>query len=641
MTSTNSEKSTTPESATASSDGSADRLTRSIEMMSKIAGIVTPILLAIGGWYFANSGAAKELTFKQFSESSKMTAAISGNDIEKQRDILFSLIEIERPDLLRRSIGYLKASIDTKSDEVQAQTGRDLTTKRISSTEAQERIKQARSDAGRNIENLFRPLLYGALAANDEKVAKIFLETVPEAEKMKRLVWVDEKTGIYEYPLDVAVKSSSLELVELLLKMGAEPYFWTVNSAIDRRDSAILQMVARKLNLDYAITWEVWEHVAKNGSPEQINQLIQVGFPKSGLETAIGDAPLVEQAALAGKPNNLRALALAGAPVIYITEIHPDDLLLVIAENYYKQRWNLFDLRPDRKVFGDVMLEACSIYRSQQIKESYVAESQRYLPESKKSAKHEKQKVIEVVMDAKAWSALACLADYFNIKNTPPDEYLDIFSSALRSDYAYRLLIEKYAFPLSASFADGTPIAATAIKWADVEGLKYLKQRGVNFQSLHRDGRGIYYTLFQNENLPDQSDRVGYVSHIREFADKLSFAVEQTGIEFKDQTGFTPIMYAIKSMSTPLIREVLRYKPNLNQKSVNGETVLSLALTKPKLYAQLYQMGARDPGKVEYCGDVSKATIDEISKLDSMYRPINAEDWELSSTARKSAGECL
>jgi ankyrin repeat protein len=612
----------------------------SLDSLSKLAAISTPILLAIAGWYFSALASDKDITLKRFSESSTLLAAISGQNTDKQRDALFSLVDIERPDLLRRSVAYLNANLEFKHRQLSEGIERDYwSTPKPNPAEEQLRAEDFRYRQEK--EQLFYPLLLGAIAAKDSESVRIIVDGAPALLGTQQMVEIKDKVSVLQTPLDYAIDTRSRDLVEFFLTKGVQPGFWSVNKAIDSGDAQILRAVAQRTSRDWAVASPIWEHVAAKGSQSDVELLTMLGFARN-IGTAIGTQPILTEAALSYRADTVWALIQAGFPVSEIDDEQSHELMSIISRKYNHDRIEIFNLPPDTEAFERTIATVCAAYLQQRISESDIRLRQRFTKVEKAEIDADRDQVFEAIFDAKAWRAFDCVRRFYAFDKLDADHYEDLARSAAIKDGVLERLITQYGFPTDIKDYDGRNLALQVASFGNVHALKLLVQRGLDLKQLDNNGRGIYSAILDSEfNKVD--DTVIRSLELRRLAELLQLAVLKVGINFQDKRGFTAIMIAARNRSADQMKEILRYKPNLNLSTADHDTVLSLTARDPQRYLELYSIGARAPGMIDSC-ETFRELLTRVMELQWMYRPSDKDGktwgndrWNPEDAVRASA----
>ncbi|PPA01899.1 hypothetical protein C4E44_22235, partial [Pseudomonas sp. MWU12-2312b] len=593
------------------------RVTQYLDLVAKIGAIVTPILLAMGGWYFSSIASDKDVTLKRFAESSALLSAISGEDIAKQRDALFSLIDIERPDLLKRSIAYVNVSLEFDHTRRIQDIRRELWN--MGSPNAQEeRLSAEELRYSDEKEMLFYPLLLAAIRAKDSESVRILIEGAPMLLQAIRLVEHDKNFYYQESVLDYAIDAGSRDLVDYFIERGVEPHFWSVNKAIDIRNPVILKAVAQKIPSDFKIAWNIWTHVAAKGTASDVGQLAALGLAKQ-TGTAIGSQPIVTQAAMAYRWEVVDALIKAGFPILDISDENPHELLSVVAQKYNNDRLELFKLEPDAQPFSRTLTTICKAYLKQGISDANVRQQQRFTTISAPQQDADRRAVFESIFAAQAWDAFDCVGRFFAWNKLSSDDYNDLTPDAALQKGAIERLISQHGFPIGLVNNGGRNLALQIASYGNVAALKFVSERGLSLSQLDKRGEGIFSAILDSEfNKVDKSPTHSLKK--QQLSGLLDFAVAKVGIDFQDAQGYTAMMIATRRGDSTQMSEVLRYKPNLNFMAADNQTVLSLSAKQPQRYMELYNMGARASGVIQDC-DAFRELYNSIPDLDSLYRP--------------------
>jgi ankyrin repeat protein len=620
------------------------RKTDFLNLLAKVGAILTPILLAVGGWYFSALASDRDLTLKRFSESSALLSAISGQDIGKQRDALFSLIEIERPDLLRRSVAYLNANLEFEHTRRLASIQREFWNTPKPNKEEERRLAE---DALYNDEKekLLFPLVLAAIAAKDTVSVRILVDGAPTLLEAQRMVEVQKNLYNLNNLLDYAIDAGSRDLVEYFLSRGVQPHFWSVNKAIDSRDPEILNVVAQKTPRDFQLAWQIWTHVAAKGTASDVQQLAALGFAREN-GTAHGEPSIVAQAALAYRWEVVDALLQAGFPVLEISDSQPHELMSMVATKYDTDRYNISILRPDTNAFARTIMTICGAYRRQGISEADVQQRQRFTENpAPEQIVADARAVFESIFDAQTWEAFDCVAEFFAFDKLSTDDYLDLVGSAALHDGVIERLIAQYRFPINLTDLDGRNLALQIAMRGNTAALKFVAERGLNLKQLDKNGRGIYSAILDS-GINKVDNRAIHFLQLRKLSELLDFAVSKVGIDFQDAQGDTAMMIATRHEDGVQMSEILRRNPNLNLTAADKQSVLSISAKQPQTYMELYSAGARAPGVIEDC-EVFRALVQRIGELSWAYRPFDkdgkpwGEDrWNPQATARAGAPQC-
>lgn len=616
---------------------------QSLDLIAKVGAIVTPILLAVIGWYFSSLASDKDVTLKRFAESSALLSAISGKDTTKQRDALFSLIEIERPDLLRRSVAYVNVNLEFEHTRRIQDIQREFWN--VPRPNAEEERRRAEDLRYRNEkETLFYPLVLGAVTAKDSASVRVLIEGAPMLLNTSLLVEQEKNNYYQENLLDYAIEAGSRDLVDYFLANGVEPHFWSVNKAIDVRDPEILKAVALRIPRDFGLVWEIWKYVAAKGTVSDVQQLAAVGLAKY-TDTAIGERPIVTQAATAYRWAVVDALLQAGFPVLDISDVNPHELLSVVANKYNNDRFDFFSLRPDTQEFARTITTICSAYLKQGISDADVRQRQRFTKISDLERYADRHAVFQSIFVAQAWDAFDCVGQFFDFDKLGTDDYVDLISAAAPAEGVIERLISQHGFPINLLDFKGRNLALQIAHYGNAAALKFVAKRGLNLRQLDKSGYGIYSAILDSEfNKVD--DKLTSFLQKQKLSDLLDIAVAKVGIDFQDAQGYTAMMIATRRENGTQMSEVLRHKPNLNITAADKQTVLSLSAKHPVTYMELYTMGAREPGVIQDC-DTFRELNERIAHLEWAYRPHDKDGepwgddrWNPLATARASAPHC-
>jgi hypothetical protein len=191
-----------------------------LDTVSKIAAIGTPILVGIVGWY--STEIWKDENISTYEKTSAAIGKLSVLDTPGQRDALFSTIQLGRADLLKRVSSYIEARITTEMDNEKQKLSADST---ISSPDQRTQALIKILTKYRELRTeIFQPLLLGAIAAGDISVAQSIVEAVPGVLELYRPVTIGNNLSTHEpwNLLDHAVKARSEPLVRYFLNKGLE-----------------------------------------------------------------------------------------------------------------------------------------------------------------------------------------------------------------------------------------------------------------------------------------------------------------------------------------------------------------------------------------------------------------------------------
>jgi hypothetical protein len=91
-----------------------------LDNISKIAAIGTPIILGVGGWYLTDIWNTREENISTYAKTSAAIGKLSVSDAAAQRDVLFSIIQLGRTDVLKRVASYIEARIANEADAAES-----------------------------------------------------------------------------------------------------------------------------------------------------------------------------------------------------------------------------------------------------------------------------------------------------------------------------------------------------------------------------------------------------------------------------------------------------------------------------------------------------------------------------------------
>src|SRR5258707_1855935 len=90
-----------------------------LDNLSKLAAIGTPILVGLFGWYSTEVWKARDENLSTYEKTSGSIGKLSVGDAAAQRDALLSIIQLGRPDLLKRVASYIDVRITSQEDSEQ------------------------------------------------------------------------------------------------------------------------------------------------------------------------------------------------------------------------------------------------------------------------------------------------------------------------------------------------------------------------------------------------------------------------------------------------------------------------------------------------------------------------------------------
>jgi hypothetical protein len=384
--------------------------------------------------------------------------------------------------------------------------------------------------------------------------------------------------------------------------------------------------------------------VATKGTVSDVQQLAAVGLANY-TDTAIGEPPIVTQAATAYRWEVVDALLQAGFPVLDISDGNPHELLSVVANKYNKDRFEIFSLRPDSQAFARTITTICSAYLEQGISGADVRQRQRFTKITDPEQDADRRAVFASIFEAQAWDAFDCVGRFFDFGKLGTDDYLDLTVDAATRKGVIERLISQHGFPTNLVDLEGRNLALQIAHYGNAAALKFVTERGLNLRQLDKRGDGIYSAILDSEfNKVD--DKVISSLQKQQLSELLDIAVAKVGIDFQDAQGYTAMMIATRRGSGTQMIEVLRHKPNLNIMAADKQTVLSLSAKQPQTYMELYTLGAREPGVIQDC-DTFRELNERIADQQWMYRPHDKdgkewgeERWNPLATARASAPHC-
>jgi hypothetical protein len=340
-----------------------------LDNVSKIAAIGTPILVGLVGWYSTDVWKARDENISTYEKTSSAIGKLSVLDTTGQRDAVFSTIQLGRADLLKRVSSYIEARITTEMDNEKEKLSEDRTiSSPIAHTQALRKIitkyRELRSE-------IFLPLVLGAIAAGDISVVQSIVEAVPGVLELKRSVPINNDLNVWELwnLLDHAVQARSEPLVRYFINKGMQVNYWTVKIAIHGGDDSILDLVGRSLPKNFGIVKEVWKHAAQVASSSQIRVLTQAGLGKAAVGAPINE--IISIAANRARYEVLDSLFDAGFSPYAATLDQRKEVMNAVAEAYL-QAWLAYSV-PDLRPFAKTIRSLCRQYMKEGITISRIA----------------------------------------------------------------------------------------------------------------------------------------------------------------------------------------------------------------------------------------------------------------------------
>jgi hypothetical protein len=585
-----------------------------LDNISKIAAIGTPILIAVGGWYLSNVWKTRDQNISTYEKTSAAIGKLSVQDTDHQRDALFSIIQLSRPDLLRRVAAYIEARIDAQESAEQWK----ITSANGSGDEARNTaLFQSKVKFSSLRNDIFQPLVVGAINANDPEVAESLVDAVPSVLQFSTRVpdASDASSSNLLNLLDYAVKAKSKRLVSYLLSKGQQAHFWTVNLALDSGNAAILEEVARASAKNTSINYYVWAHAAKSATPEQIRILAGNGFGRSA-GTPINQPPVLSIAADNFAFANLKPLFDVGFSPFVSTIDQRKELMGEASYSYLSKN---ISGSPDQSALTKTISILCAQYAKEGVSAS------KLIAEFELAGEHYPKSVIDSSRQVVLWQlfegkdsdAIDCALKFYEIDRLPEAGKLEVLiENAIGRDGAAQLLIEKFNFPFDGREepTQETPGMRAAAR-ADIGFLDYLIKRKVELSGQDRDGKTIWnYFINSNFNdIPQRSNAIFYISS-RRFHETAAKIAEAVKIDLPDSKGLTALHIAINSANAEKLKAIVALKPNLDALTKGGQSALSMAASTPGFYMYLYGAGARAPGKIEVCNtaiELAKAINDQ------------------------------
>lgn len=572
-----------------------------LDSLSKTAAIITPLILAAGGWYFADIWKAREDSIKVYEKTASAIGALSVADVAKQRDVLFSIIQLDQPELVRRVASYIAARIEYEANASEyAIRFRPVDAKVTSSEVAALKLKYTTIT-----KEIFLPLIIGAINAHDIEVAKTLLDAVPSASRFDRIIVGENKrsnVGELWSLLDFAVAANSEEMTQHLLARRIEPRAWTLKTAIDVGNKAIFESVAKATAREYGVSFPVWQHAATNATPVQINYLAGLGFASAGIGTAIGSKPTVVVAAKAFRYQNVEALFSAGFSAFSAAIDQGEDVMGSVADAFFAERAS-FGPRSQNDQVAKTIHALCKQYLKENSNFRKLSSELELIGIDRLKSEDSRRRVLRTVLETGSPEIVQCLAEFYEFQSLSSEQRGELlFDIANGASESARSLFERHAFPIDPSTYRGETLIMRAANRGDIALLQYLASRGANGKALDKSGEGIWtYAIRSNFNeIRTQRDALFGVQ-VKEFEALTTTIAGVVGIEIADGKGRTALHIAVSNANPEKIKAVLRRNPKLDEVTKLGETALSLAAEKPEIYLYLYGHGARAAGKIRSC----------------------------------------
>jgi hypothetical protein len=136
-----------------------------LDTISKVAAIGTPIVLGVGGWYLSDVWKSREENLLTYEKTSAAIGKASVVDAAGQRDLLLSVMQLGRADLLKRVASYIDARLTSEADaarqKIQSEKFASPQEQSLEIARTQGKYRTLRSE-------IFLPLLIGAINAGDD-----------------------------------------------------------------------------------------------------------------------------------------------------------------------------------------------------------------------------------------------------------------------------------------------------------------------------------------------------------------------------------------------------------------------------------------------------------------------------------------
>ncbi|MBR0831350.1 ankyrin repeat domain-containing protein [Bradyrhizobium manausense] len=597
-----------------------------LDNISKIAAIGTPIIVGLVGWYSTEIWKARNENIATYEKTTASIGKLSVLETTAQRDALFSIIQLGRVDLLKRVSSYIEARITTEMDREKQKLQDDRTISSVPErTAALIKILTKYRDLRSEI---FQPMVLGAIAAGDISVAQSLVEAVPGVLKLERHIPISNNFSAYEpwNLLDEAVQARSQPMVRFLLQKGMPVNYWTVNLAIDGRDNVILDLVAQALPKKSGVVRAVWEHAARAANPSQIRVLARNDLGKGASGTPTDQTPIVSIAANQFRYEILGSLFEAGFSP-YAATLDQRKEVISEAADAYRQTWLNWSV-PDPQPFGKTILALCHRYMEEGVTISKIVPELELGDQfAKLSANTVRGDVLHTLFEGMNVNAIDCAASFYEFAKLDKAEKTSILmEQAIGEKNAALFLIDRYQFPIDGVLgAREESIGMRAAARNDIALISFLMQHNVDLSRQDKEGNSIWHYAINSEfNRIAKRDEVTFYLHVKQFRELVSKLASAVDINLKDREGQTAVHLAVKNGNAEKIKAIIALKPNLNAVTSDGDTALSLSAGKPPFYVYLFGQGARNPGKIADC-DVAKKLLASINTHDYLKKEDSPE----------------
>ncbi|MGG5817825.1 hypothetical protein [Falsiroseomonas sp. HW251] len=620
-----------------------------LDNVAKVSAVVTPLLLGIGGWQMTRIAQERREPLDTYKETSSQIGTLSVSDVAKQRDILFSTMQLNRIDLVRRIAAYIDARI---SYELIKEENSIVRSTPNNSARALQIIEK-RANFERIRQEVFEPLIVGALQSNEEEVAQAIILSVPGSASFRQRIDAGREdvrdiagraasspgAGIPLSLLDFAVSAQAEGVVRLLLDRGVEPGFWTINRAISTRNERLLRDVLEKLRRNSAISFAVWSYAAKYATPNQIDIIASAGLAND-TGTIIGESPILVQAAQAYRFDLIPNLVRAGFSPLRSSVDARDEIINLTTKSF--ESGFIGRTRQEEIQFENTIHALCQEYLRTRRRFSDLRSQFRFLESVQMKLDASVASVFSAILPFGGVETIDCLGEFYGLRRFSSErQYALLVDTLFRNERPARLLRERFGFPLHLVDAQDVGLAHIAAERNNPELLYYLDRNGVNLRTNDRNGRSLWaYAIDSRWSRISNESNVMFRIELEDFDRLVRAIVRRIPINSLDGRGWAPLHYAVQQGDFNKIRVLLEYQPPLNQLTRDGDSVLSLA-RNPELFIALYGLGARAPGVIPICQRANELTS-WIRTNGSLYRPINATEanWDPESAVREAAKNC-